>query len=714
MNEPRKLLLRKIDHAFAQQRYPLFFGISGMGKHAAAKAYAAKHNLACKTLIDELPDEEKCLYLIDRFNDERYVRKLCDLLLEQTMYRVCFISERPLPAIMYELMLKRIQLFPAADFRFSDQACQNLLKPKHFSDAQIKEIIQQSSGYLAAIQYHSRQAQEDLRAYWDAYREHCDHLFSASQRRLIRELSASGPLERESVQELFDADPGEVQDLINAGMFMEEHGLLCVPACLRILPEDDADRSRQLYAYHLRKRCLVRAWRCAGDAALRQQLFEGHGADLALMVKEEELRALREQSRDFFLMQAIILFRMHEQAQLHALLSAHEEKTDPDFFLAWLLCEDLRIKEWLEQAQRCQITLNIPIALWMNGFLKSMLWLPWLVDDSSIRQCFFGCLDETTRSWIKLVDAETAVENGNHRQCEAILSSIVLNDTHPLELKFLVHAISIRYCLSLGYHGELTEFPEALQKEICLRDDQLSVALKMFMLERALVFNDQQEMAAYHAEDMQLSHPYYQLCFGTLLYRLNRCEKAMLHLNGVMAEYPRHDYIVSHLKYVYALCLYAAHHETRALKLLAESLAFNGPHRFCSYYCFFGVKTRELMEIYIRFLDKGVGKRKKKYRKATDLVNTEAAEYRDYIAMIAERSRAYDKQEITAPSPLTPQEIRILGYIEEGLSNLQIAQQLQIKIPTVKSHISNIFTKLGVRNRASAISEARKNGYLKG
>ena len=76
------------------------------------------------------------------------------------------------------------------------------------------------------------------------------------------------------MQELFDADPGEVQDLINAGMFMEEHGLLCVPACLRILPEDDADRSRQLYAYHLRKRCLVRAWRCAGDAALRQQLLK--------------------------------------------------------------------------------------------------------------------------------------------------------------------------------------------------------------------------------------------------------------------------------------------------------------------------------------------------------------------------------------------------------------------------------------------------------
>ena len=60
MNEPRKLLMRKIDHAFAQQRYPLFFGISGMGKHAAAKAYAAKHNLACKTLIDELPVALEC------------------------------------------------------------------------------------------------------------------------------------------------------------------------------------------------------------------------------------------------------------------------------------------------------------------------------------------------------------------------------------------------------------------------------------------------------------------------------------------------------------------------------------------------------------------------------------------------------------------------------------------------------------------------------
>lgn len=81
--------------------------------------------------------------------------------------------------------------------------------------------------------------------------------------------------------------------------------------------------------------------------------------------------------------------------------------------------------------------------------------------------------------------------------------------------------------------------------------------------------------------------------------------------------------------------------------------------------------------------------------------------------MIADRARAYDELEVKEPGLLTPKEIRILGHIEAGLTNLQIAHQLNIGMPTVKSHISSIFAKLGVRNRASAISEARKIGYLR-
>ncbi|MFR9256826.1 MAG: response regulator transcription factor [Merdibacter sp.] len=76
-----------------------------------------------------------------------------------------------------------------------------------------------------------------------------------------------------------------------------------------------------------------------------------------------------------------------------------------------------------------------------------------------------------------------------------------------------------------------------------------------------------------------------------------------------------------------------------------------------------------------------------------------------------DRAPAYDQQELPRQtrSPRSPH-----PGLYRRIVSLQIAQQLQIKIPTVKSHISNIFTKLGVRNRASAISEARKNGYLKG
>ena len=48
MNEYRKLLMRKIDHAFAQGKYPFFYGICGMGKHEALHGYAQRQKRACK------------------------------------------------------------------------------------------------------------------------------------------------------------------------------------------------------------------------------------------------------------------------------------------------------------------------------------------------------------------------------------------------------------------------------------------------------------------------------------------------------------------------------------------------------------------------------------------------------------------------------------------------------------------------------------------
>lgn len=61
---------------------------------------------------------------------------------------------------------------------------------------------------------------------------------------------------------------------------------------------------------------------------------------------------------------------------------------------------------------------------------------------------------------------------------------------------------------------------------------------------------------------------------------------------------------------------------------------------------------------------------------------------------------------------LTPRERDVLRLLVEGKSNAQIATSLQISLPTVKSHVSSIFPKLGVSSRAEAASLAFKHNLV--
>lgn len=62
--------------------------------------------------------------------------------------------------------------------------------------------------------------------------------------------------------------------------------------------------------------------------------------------------------------------------------------------------------------------------------------------------------------------------------------------------------------------------------------------------------------------------------------------------------------------------------------------------------------------------------------------------------------------------PLTERELEVLSLIAEGLSNQEVSQRLFISLATVKWHTSNIYGKLGVKNRTQAIAQARALGIL--
>jgi len=64
------------------------------------------------------------------------------------------------------------------------------------------------------------------------------------------------------------------------------------------------------------------------------------------------------------------------------------------------------------------------------------------------------------------------------------------------------------------------------------------------------------------------------------------------------------------------------------------------------------------------------------------------------------------------PAPgldLTEREREVLALMVEGLSNTQIAGKLGVSSSTIKSHVSNVLSKLGVASRTEAVSLALRN-----
>ncbi len=63
-------------------------------------------------------------------------------------------------------------------------------------------------------------------------------------------------------------------------------------------------------------------------------------------------------------------------------------------------------------------------------------------------------------------------------------------------------------------------------------------------------------------------------------------------------------------------------------------------------------------------------------------------------------------------SQLSPRELEVLEHIAKGLSNKEIASALNLVEGTVKVHITNLLSKLGVSDRTQAILTAVKRGII--
>lgn len=82
-------------------------------------------------------------------------------------------------------------------------------------------------------------------------------------------------------------------------------------------------------------------------------------------------------------------------------------------------------------------------------------------------------------------------------------------------------------------------------------------------------------------------------------------------------------------------------------------------------------------------------------------------------ALFKEMRRRKRRAERAAPEkPLTPREVEVVRLLARGLSNKAIANELHLSVATIKNHLHNIFTKLGVHKRTQALALLRNEPWL--
>ena len=97
---------------------------------------------------------------------------------------------------------------------------------------------------------------------------------------------------------------------------------------------------------------------------------------------------------------------------------------------------------------------------------------------------------------------------------------------------------------------------------------------------------------------------------------------------------------------------------------------------------------------------------------ADDLARAIRAAYAGRATLSPEAAQAFVEISNQPPSPgldLTEREHDVLALMVEGLNNTQIAGRLTVSPSTIKSHVSNILSKLGVTSRTEAVTLALRN-----
>lgn len=216
---------------------------------------------------------------------------------------------------------------------------------------------------------------------------------------------------------------------------------------------------------------------------------------------------------------------------------------------------------------------------------------------------------------------------------------------------------------------------------------------------------------------------------GNLWYYFLRC-KIYFHLHqydvaGKLAEsifaaiQGKNKYrMMAELYYQQAIIQWERENKTKSLFASIESFLLGNKYRYVIMYLTYGMLGMDVISEYTKWEEKnepGKWQRKKKYNYGSVLYMGQA-DYIDYLKRgIKKQKRSMNESKsITDQNveQLTMTETIILQSIGKGMSNEEIAEELNLKQTTVKTHIYSIYKKLSVNSRVQALNRGKEIGLF--
>jgi LuxR family maltose regulon positive regulatory protein len=194
-------------------------------------------------------------------------------------------------------------------------------------------------------------------------------------------------------------------------------------------------------------------------------------------------------------------------------------------------------------------------------------------------------------------------------------------------------------------------------------------------------------------------HAFLSLVRAALLLQRGQAAAAADLLRGLLRRYPRGLYLESALgaRILLALALFEQRRVNPARRMMAGAVRLASPEARLRPFLDYGRSSAPLLALVLH-------------------TSNLTAETRSFVSQIlralgdGEAPQPLPEAELAALSTaasITPREQEVLQLVSAGLSNREIATRFMLAESTVKTHLKNIYRKLGVNSRTQAVAQAR-------